>query len=396
MALRSNTSPLELWAGVECTLNRVGDRFFDQVVRSGHHRRDDDIDRIASLGIRTVRYPVLWERTAPGALADADWSWADARLVRLRGFGIAPVVGLVHHGSGPAHTSLIDPRFPAALAGFARAVAERYPWVAAYTPVDEPLKTARFSGLYGHWYPHGRDDRTFARALLHQCRATVLAMREVRAVNPAAQLVVTEDLGFTWSTPALRDQPDYANERRWLSLDLIAGRVDRDHPMRPWLRAIGIADGELEWFVEHPCLPQVIGCNSYRECGLGGIDQLLRDAWNRFGLPLAVTAAHLGTTREEQLRWLVYLHDAAASLRGSGVPVHAVTAWPLFGAFDWHNLLTRDDGVYVPGVFDVRGPAPRPTALVAALRALAGGRRPEHPVLAGHGWWRRFHDGKAA
>ena len=47
-----------------------------------------------------------------------------------------------------------------------RAVAERYPWVEHYTPVNEPLTTARFSGLYGHWYPHARDDGAFLRALL--------------------------------------------------------------------------------------------------------------------------------------------------------------------------------------------------------------------------------------
>src|SRR3712207_2719887 len=89
----------------------------------------------------------------------ADWAWADERLGRLRELGITPIVGLVHHGSGPRHTSLIDPAFADGLAAFARAVAERYPWVAYYTPINEPLTTARFSGLYGHWYPHGRDQR---------------------------------------------------------------------------------------------------------------------------------------------------------------------------------------------------------------------------------------------
>ena len=43
-------------------------------------------------------------------------------------------------------------------------VAERYPWVRRYTPVNEPLTTARFSALYGLWYPHVRDDAAFLRA----------------------------------------------------------------------------------------------------------------------------------------------------------------------------------------------------------------------------------------
>ena len=60
-----------------------------------------------------------------------------------------------------------------------------------YTPVNEPLTTARFSALYGHWYPHARDNLAFASALINELRATVLAMREIRAVNPCAQLLQT-------------------------------------------------------------------------------------------------------------------------------------------------------------------------------------------------------------
>ncbi len=75
----------------------------------------------------------------------------------------------MHHGAGPAHTSLISDCFPEKLAAYAGQVARRYPWVDKYTPVNEPLTTARFSGLYGHWHPHGRDDRTFVRALLTEC-----------------------------------------------------------------------------------------------------------------------------------------------------------------------------------------------------------------------------------
>ena len=150
-------APLELWVGPEATVSRVGDDYGDQLSRTGFADRIDDLDRIASLGASRIRFPLLWERTeqGPGAF---DWRWADARMERLRALGLAPIVGLLHHGSGPRHTSLLDPDFPSKLAAFARAVAERYPWVDAYTPVNEPLTTARFSGLYGVWYPHGHDD----------------------------------------------------------------------------------------------------------------------------------------------------------------------------------------------------------------------------------------------
>ena len=54
----SDSSGVELWGGVECTVNRVGDHYFSQLERSGHDSRFDDLDRVAELGVRALRYPV--------------------------------------------------------------------------------------------------------------------------------------------------------------------------------------------------------------------------------------------------------------------------------------------------------------------------------------------------
>ena len=63
---------LALWGDIECTVNRVGDVYQDQVYRSGHHDRPDDLNRLAELCLQTLRYPVLWERTAPGHPDELD------------------------------------------------------------------------------------------------------------------------------------------------------------------------------------------------------------------------------------------------------------------------------------------------------------------------------------
>jgi dTDP-4-dehydrorhamnose reductase len=416
--------PLEMWAGVECTVNRVGDQYFDQLERNGHTTRIDDLDRFAELGIRAIRYPVLWERVAPNGLEKADWAWTDERLERLRELNICPIVGLVHHGSGPLDTSLVDPQFPERLAQFARAVSDRYPWVTHYTPVNEPLTTARFSGLYGHWYPHGRDDLTFLRALLIQCRGVALSMQAIRQVNPDAQLVQTEDMGKTFSTPLLAYQAELENQRRWLSLDLLCGRVTPDHPFWNYFLQVGIPAAELEWFLEHPCPPDIVGINYYltsdrlldehlekypthfhggngqhqyadveavRVCGEGiaGHYRLLQETWERYQLPVAVTEVHLCCTREEQLRWLKQAWDAAQQLRGEGADIRAITAWSLLGAYDWNSLVTRADNFYEPGVFDLRSPAPRATALATMVSYFSQSKTYDHPILETSGWWQR-------
>jgi hypothetical protein len=134
----SQRQPIELWGGLEATVNRVRDRYFSQMDQNGHSGRISDLDRFAALGIKALRYPVLWELIAPAGLASADWSWPDQRLPALRELGVQPIVGLVHHGSGPRHTSLVDDGFAEGLAEYAGAVAPAIPGSSTTPPSMNP------------------------------------------------------------------------------------------------------------------------------------------------------------------------------------------------------------------------------------------------------------------
>ena len=163
----------------------------------------------------------------------------------------------------------------------------------------------------------------------------------------------TDDLGKTHATQPLRYQAEFDNERRWLAWDLLCGRVDRTHPMWDELTGVGVGERELGWFLDHVCPPDVIGINYYLTSerfldhrlnryppdaygenafdryadveavrvlasGIDGPSVLLRDAWDRYRLPLAITECHLGCTREEQVRWLRYVWDEAEGVRRKG------------------------------------------------------------------------------
>ena len=422
---RWSAAPLELWAGLECTLNRVRDRQHDQLALTGHYDREgEDLDLLASAGIRTIRYPILWERIERGVPDDEAWGFTDRRMAQLRALGIDPIVGLVHHGSGPLDTSLLDPRFAERLAAFAARVAARYPWVRRFTPVNEPLTTARFAGLYGVWYPHEQSPGAMLRALLTQIRATRLAMAAIRTVRGDAQLVQTEDLGKTHATRALAYQAAFENERRWLTFDMLAGRFDRGHPLRDYAHWVGISDDEIDDDAGDGCPPDLLGINHYVTSerwlderldrypahthggnhrdryadveavralpdGTAGPRALLGEAWDRYHLPIAITEAHIDCTREQQLRWLDEVWHSALDARASGADVRAVTAWAAFGARDWSSLVTELRGDYEPGLFDVRAPKPRRTALARMAHALATTGRFEHPALGGPGWWQQ-------
>ncbi|RYG69933.1 NAD-dependent epimerase/dehydratase family protein [bacterium] len=418
------TSALELWGGVECTYNRVHETYFSQLKWNGHLQRLDDLDRFADLGVQALRYPVIWEMLAPSRPDEIDWTFPDERLNRLRELNIRPIAGLVHHGSGPRYAPIDSPLFASGLADYARSVAERFPWIEAYTPVNEPLTTARFCGLYGHWYPHGSSSAAFVRILLNECRATIEAMQAIREVNPAAQLIQTEDLGRIYSTPKMEYQTQFENERRWLSFDLLCGRVNKEHALWDYLLESQAEERELHWFLENPCPPDVLGINHYPTSDRfldeqvashpeearasngrdhyadvaavrvlptppGGFKERLCEAWNRYEIPVAITEAHLGCSREEQVRWLNQAWNEAKELREAGVPVRAVTPWSFLGAWNWNSLVTRDANYYEPGVFDTRSPTPRPTALAKTIKALSREIELFHPVLTQPGWWRR-------
>lgn len=317
------------------------------------------------------------------------------------------------------------PGWAEGLARYAAAVAARYPWVKHWTPVNEPLNTARFSGLYGLWHPHLSSELAFGAMLFNQCRAVLLAMREIRERIPDAKLVQTEDLGRVFSTPRLAYQAAYDNERRWLSLDLLCGQVDRAHPTRQRFSDIGFPQPWIDEFRAEPG-PDILGINHYLTsdrfldhrtnlyparmhggngqdayvdteaarmdlpAGETGWDARLREAWNRYRRPMAITEAHLGCQDEaEQVRWLMEAWQAAIALRAEGADIRAVTAWSLFGAVDWDSVLRYGHGHYEAGVWDVNANPPRPTSLAVAVEALARTGRYDAPLLSKPGWWHR-------
>lgn len=410
---------LELWGGLECTVNRVGNEYFDQLSSLDDVAPEELADAVATLGITKLRVPILWERVAPNGLDRADWGWTDRILARLRRHGIAPIAGLLHHGSGPRDTHLLDPSLPEGLARYAEAVALRYPWIEDYTPVNEPLTTARFSALYGLWYPHRSDERSFAIALLTQCAAVHASMNAIRAHVPQARLVQTEDLGKCYATEHMGYQAEYENLRRWTSLDALCGGGEANPVLQRYIELAGISDAST---LLSP--PDVIGLNYYvtgerwlderverypaeshganereryadvavaRVCleGPAGLGELLAEANVRYGRPLAVTEAHLGCTREEQLRWLAETYEAACEARGAGCEVRAFTFWALLGSRDWNVLLTHRAGHYEVGAFDQRSRPLRPTSIARFIRTLSGRWRLDDPVVTAPGWWRR-------
>ena len=409
----------EVWAGVECAHVAVGDRWVDQLALTGLAERPETIALAGRLHVTAVRCPVLWGW--PDGRAETDWAWAERAVDALAGRGIRPIVGLLHHGSGPSGSTLVDPDFPSRFAAYAATVARRLSGVTEFLPINEPLTTARFAGLYGWWQPHARDHRMFVRMLLNQVLAIRAAARVIRAERPGATIVVNEDVGRTRGTRPVRAAVRFDNARRWLTFDLLTGRVDPAHSLWPYLAEEPAHRATLDSLRRDPEPPDILGLDYYvtsdrfldhrleryppaahggdgrlryadvelvraHPAGIGGFRRAIAEAWARYGLPLALTEVHLAGEEQDQVAWWVEAWRAAEEARRGGIPVRAVTAWAALGTSGWSSLLGGSDLRYEPGAFDLRARPPRLTASGRAIARVALGRP---PAVQGRGWWRR-------
>lgn len=416
--------PLKLWVGLECTHNRVGEHFHNQLEKNGHNQRETDIEMFARLGADRIRYPCLWDSVCVDSPNNFDWSLPDKKLSGLKKSGLTPIIGLLHHGSGPRFTSLIDPKFPELFASYAHEFAQRFPWVEDFTPINEIVTTACFSCLYGHWYPHKKNDADFVHAVFNQVKATVLAMQEIRKIQPRARLIQTEDMGRTQSTDILSYQADFQNQRRWLSFDMLCGKIDCTHSMYDYLIRSGLSAQQLKWLQHNSCAPDVLGINHYllsnryldhqlelypawshggngihAYADVGAIEikeitspspsSVLMDVWERYQLPIAVTEVQICGQRESQLRWLHQIWHDCENLRIEGVNIQAVTAWSLLGSYDWNSLCTIDHNFYEAGVYDLRSAnkSPKDTIVSKWIEKTSRDEKFDHPILDQPGWW---------
>jgi dTDP-4-dehydrorhamnose reductase len=421
---RAGSAP-ELWGGVECSLWRIDNRYHDQLEMTGHYRwAMEDFERFAELGIKMLRYPVLLEFHERDKNYKKYFDDTEVRLNKIRSLGIIPIVEFMHHGCGPSHATFLDKNFVPLMRNFAKEVAARFQWLEYYCPVNEPLTTARFSGLYGIWYPHAFNDKIFARIFVAQIMATIVAIQEIRKVNPAAKFIQTEDLCKVYSTSTLSYQAEFENARRWLTFDALTGRIVPGHPLWDYLLWIGISKNDLQFISANATPPDILGLDHYLTSeryldenienypnvptgGNGrheyvdieairvklsepsGLPVLVRECWQRYQLPMALSEIHIGCSTANQIRWFNEAWNVASFWNAVGVPIKGVCAWALLGAYGWSDLLRKIPGTYEPGVFDVEFGRFKDNDYAQFLKSIGHQEKYQHDTLNEAGWWRR-------
>ena len=164
----------------------------DEMAKCGHYTHwRKDFDLVEEMGIQFLRYGPPIHTTWLG-VGKYDWSFAGETFAELHRRNIAPIVDLCHFGLPDWLGNFQNPDFPALFADYARAFAERFPWVQLYTPVNEMYICAKFSALLGWWNEQLQSDQGFVTALKYIVKANVLAMHAILEVKPTAMFIQSE------------------------------------------------------------------------------------------------------------------------------------------------------------------------------------------------------------
>lgn len=351
-----------LWAtGIEDTFipqGRPGLRPLDEYVLTQHDRLwRSDFDLVAETGVRALRWGLPWYRVQP-APDRWDWEWADRALDYLVTVkGITPILDLMHYGTPLwLDNSFINADYPLRVAEYAQAVAARYKsLVRDYTPLNEPMVNADFCGRRGEWPPYLTGADGDVKLTLALARGIVLTAQALRAEQPDATLIQVEALWRTETDDeALMAEVAASNERQYLCFDLTTGRMNDGHPLYRYLRDHGAQEHDLSWFRDHAVSFDVFGANFYpwsytrltmdprgrakraaqRTPG-DTISLVLRDAHQRYGLPVMVTETSAIADVEGRAAWMDETVAAVRDLRAGGTPIVGYTWFPVFTMIDW-------------------------------------------------------------
>lgn len=371
----------------------AGGKRVDEYAKCRHYERwKDDFSCVGETGVGWLRYgPNLFNTYV--AADRFDWAFADETFADLKRRRIGVIADLCHFGVPDWIGDFQNPDFPELFAAYARAFAERYPWVQLYTPINEMYICAKFSALLGWWNEQMKSDRAFVTALCNIVRGNILAMVEILKVRPDAIFVQSESSEhYHPVAPDAGEHAQFHNAHRYLSLDLNYGRAV-SAPIYQYLMDNGMSRKAYDFFAVAGKLRRrcILGNDYYptseqwvfedgRVEGAGevlGYSEITRQYFDRFRIPVMHTETNMaqGPRGDEAVNWLRKEWANVVRVRDAGVPIVGFTWYSITDQVDWDTNLIGDNGNVNPlGLFDLDR-AIRPVgrafkAMVSAWREL--------------------------
>ncbi|MBV9988713.1 MAG: glycoside hydrolase family 1 protein [Chitinophagaceae bacterium] len=344
------------------TIKRV-----DEMEKTGHYKHwRTDFGLLDEMGIEFLRYgpPYFSTHTGPGQY---NWDFTDDTFHALQELNITPIVDLCHFGVPDWMGDFQNPDFPYYFAEYARAFAQRFPYLQLYTPVNEIFIAAMFSAQYGWWNERLQSDRAFVTALKHIAKANVMAMHAILSVRPDATFIQSESSEYFHATdPEAVPLARFLNQKRFLSLDLTYG-YPLTVAMYEYLLSNGMTKEEYQWFHENQIKARCVMGNDYYVTNehlvhpdgstqasgeIFGYYVITNQYYKRYKLPIMHTETNIKMPACKE--WLIKQWANVHRLKHDGVPVIGFTWYSLLHQVDWDSALRNDAGnVNELGLYDL-------------------------------------------
>ena len=364
--------------GIECSNPTIGHGKVrrDLLEECGHYEKwREDLGLVHEMGIKVLRYglPIHKVFLGPGKY---DWEFADLAMKEIKRLGITPILDLLHFGVPDWLGNFQNPELPVHFADYCEAVAQRYPWVRYFTPVNEIYVSARLSGRDGVWNEQLKSDKGFVTALKHLAAASIMGNHRIAKLRPDCVIVQSESAEYVHQALAAPDpKVTLDNNLRLLSLDLLYANPPTADVMLCLLDN-GLTRDEYEWFMageppgyqvmgndyygknEHILLPD--GTMAQGEDVLGWY-KITRQYYDRYKKPVMHTETnHFDPEQAPNWLWKQWIN--ILQMRGDGVPVLGFTWYSLIDQVDWDIALAKKKGTVNPcGLYDLAR-KPRPVA----------------------------------
>jgi beta-glucosidase len=196
-----------IWDRFAATPGKIDDRTDPKVTCDHYHRFAEDLDLMASLGLRAYRFSLAWPRVVPdgdGAVNAAGLDFYDRLVDAMLARGIRPFATLFHWDlpqalqdrGGWANRATID-----AYLRYAEVVTRRLgDRVKDWMTHNEPWVFAFVGHLFGAHAPGLRDLRTALQVAHHLMVSHGKVVPLVRAASPGARVGIVHNL--EWIEPA--------------------------------------------------------------------------------------------------------------------------------------------------------------------------------------------------
>jgi hypothetical protein len=346
----------------------------DELRASGHlDRQDEDLAAVAALGVQMWRYGMPWRLTEPER-GQYDWALWDRAFAACDRHGLVPIVDLCHFGLPDHYPGFCEGEWVEGFLRYVDAFLTRYREPIFFTPINEPMITAMWSGYMGGWNDRKSSRADYAVALGHVTLANLEAIARIVADRDGWWIGAE---GFGCQIAMTADDEPAAEEARALEQlvwDLhfgveprpAAADVADSIPQEVRTRIDALTVGSRHVVAGHDFYPVSVAVHGGRATPTidERIDAYEREArawFARYNRPFWVAeTSNLGLDVDEGPHWLAQLSARLERLRADRLPVRGLCWYSRGDQYDWHTALLRPVGeVTKVGLFDAdRNPRP--------------------------------------